>query len=224
MTIVTHEGDGKTHISQRPLKTRDLDIFIRDSRAISILDKVLPQEQRLDTFDNHISAAKAFGFRTFFINDSKFRTKPVGLKNPVKCYGRSGKEGYVDYSEIATHKEWVKLWKVYVPESNNIGTELNDDNQNAFVGAPNTVCTETFLVVGADLNLDENKATNLCKILVESCQNQSARHGKNLSFCPRARLFTGLDGCRSVHQIQPRRIRNRLHRINDQTYGVKNEC
>lgn len=165
VTIVTHEGEGKTHISQRSLKTRDLDIFIRDSRAISILDKVLPQEQSSDTFDNHISAAKAFGFRTFFINDSKFRTKPVGLKNPVKCYGRSGKEGYVDYSEIATHKEWVKLWKVYVPESNNIGTELNDDNQNAFVGVPNTVCTETFLVVGADLNLDENKATNLCNYL-----------------------------------------------------------
>ena len=165
VTIVTHEGEGKTHISQRSLKTRDLDIFIRDSRAISILDKVLPQEQTLDTFERHISAAKAFGFRTFFINDSKFRAEPIGLKNPVKCYGRSGKEGYVDYSEISTHKEWVKLWKVYIPESNNIGTELNDDNQNAFVGSPNTVCTETFLVVGADLNLDENKATNLCNYL-----------------------------------------------------------
>ena len=52
-----------------------------------------------------------------------------------------------------------------MPESNNIGTELNDDNQNAFVGAPDTICTETFLVVGAELNLDENKANNLCNYL-----------------------------------------------------------
>ena len=165
VTIVTHEGDGKTHICQRTLKTRDLDIFIRDSRAIAIIDKVMPKDVKVDTIDNYISAAKAFGFRTFFINDSRFRKTKNGLIHPVKCYGRSEKVGYVDCSEIPSHKEWIGIWKVYVPESNNIGTELNDDNQNAFIGAPDTICTETFLVVGADLNLDENKARNLCNYL-----------------------------------------------------------
>ena len=48
-----------------------------------------------------------------------------------------------------------------MPESNNIGTELNDDNQNAFVGEPNSICTETYLVVGAELGLSEMSATNL---------------------------------------------------------------
>ena len=52
-----------------------------------------------------------------------------------------------------------------MPESNNIGTELNDDNQNAIVGAPNTICTETYLVVGADLNLSKLKATNCAQYL-----------------------------------------------------------
>lgn len=165
VTIVTHEGDGKTYTCQRSLKTRDLDIFIRDSRAIEILDKVLPQEQSIETIDKYISAAKAFGFRTFFIKDSKFRSIDTGLTRPIKCYGRSEKIGFVDYTEVASHKDWIDVWKVYIPESNNIGTELNDDNQNAFVGAPDTICTETFLVVGADLNLDENKATNLCNYL-----------------------------------------------------------
>ena len=61
-TIITHEGDGKIYTSQRSMKTRDLDIFIRDSKAISILDKVLPLGQEIVTFENHISAAKAFGF------------------------------------------------------------------------------------------------------------------------------------------------------------------
>ena len=164
-TIITHEGDGRIYTSQRSMRTRDLDIFIRDSKAISVLDKVLPLGQEIVTFENHISAAKAFGFRTFFIKDPLFRKTDEGLQNPIKCYGRGNKIGYVELSEVLSHSEWVNRWKVYVPESNNIGTELNDDNQNSFVGAPNTICTETFLVVGADLNLDEEQANNLSNYL-----------------------------------------------------------
>ena len=164
-TIITHEGDGRIYKSQRSMRTRDLDIFIRDSKAISVLDKVLPLGQEIVTFENHISAAKAFGFRTFFIKDPLFRKTDEGLQNPIKCYGRGNKIGYVELSEVLSHSEWVNRWKVYVPESNNIGTELNDDNQNSFVGAPNTICTETFLVVGADLNLDEEQANNLSNYL-----------------------------------------------------------
>lgn len=47
------------------------------------------------------------------------------------------------------------------PYANNIGTELNDDNQNAFVAAPGSVCSETFIVMGADLDLTEESAHNL---------------------------------------------------------------
>jgi len=60
-----------------------------------------------------------------------------------------------------SNKNWIDVWKVYVPESNNIGTELNDDNQNSFVGEPGTVCTETFLVVGAEISLDKTSSKNL---------------------------------------------------------------
>lgn len=52
-----------------------------------------------------------------------------------------------------------------MPYANNIGTELNDDNLNAFVGEPNSVATETFLVVGADLSLDESSANTLVQYL-----------------------------------------------------------
>ena len=165
VTIVTHEGEGKKYICQRPLKTKDLDIFIRDSKAISILEKVLPQGQEVLTLENYISAAKAFGFRTFFIKDPLFRSAPDGLTMPIKCYGRSNKIGYVELNEIPSHREWVNRWKVYIPESNNIGTELNDDNQNSIVGEPNTICTETYLVVGAELGLDGIKANNLSQYL-----------------------------------------------------------
>ena len=141
------------------MKIDNVDIFIRDSNAISVIDKVRTVDEEM--LDSHISAAKAFGFRTYFIKSSKFRSEKNGLKNPILCYGRANKIGYLDYSEIESNSDWINLWKVYVPESNNIGTELNDDNQNAFVGAPKTICTETFLVVGFDLGLNKSSANNL---------------------------------------------------------------
>ena len=163
--VVTHEGEGKISNVSRTLKTNNLDIFIRNNNSIRIINKVFSVNRNTISLENFVSAAKAFGFRTFFIRDLKFKDSAENLISPIKCFGRGNTMGYVDLSEIHSHVEWVDKWKVYVPESNNIGTELNDDNQNAFVGAPKTICTETFLVVGADLNLNEEDANNLCEYL-----------------------------------------------------------
>lgn len=163
VNVVTHGDKQTTDSTWRPLKTQDLDILVRDSKAINIINKVA--QHRAIYLDHYISAAKAFGFRTFFIKDPRFRSSAVDLDNPVKCFGRAGKIGYVEKAEIPSHKEWIDKWKVYVPESNNIGTELNDDNQNAIVGAPLTICTETYLVVGADLDLNDVSANNLALYL-----------------------------------------------------------
>ena len=64
-----------------------------------------------------------------------------------------------------------------MPYANNIRTELYDDNLNAFVGQPNSVATETFLVVGADLFLDENSA----QALVQYLKTRFARFMHSLS-------------------------------------------
>lgn len=163
VTVTTHNGGGEVTIAHRGLRFRDLDIFVRYSHAIDIVRKVMQDDT--DTLSNYISAAKAFGFRTFFINDPRFRNNIEGLVSPIKCYGRGGKVGFVEKNDIISHTEWIDRWKVYIPESNNIGTELNDDNQNAFVGEPQSICTETYLVAGADLNLDGNKASNMVSYL-----------------------------------------------------------
>ena len=159
--VVTHYSKYESYQCYRPLKMEGIDIFLRDSKAFSILDKVQSKDKD-NSLSDHVSAAKAFGLRTFFINDNRFMAHSSQCKNPVRCYGRKGRAGYVERDIVSSHRGWIDNWKVYVPESNNIGTELNDDNQNSFVGAPGTICTETFLVIGADLNLDETAAKNLC--------------------------------------------------------------
>ena len=158
--VFTYKDDLTPSFKIRSLKTQNSDILIRHSIGVSIIEKV-SKNPKFETLGTHVSAAKAFGFRTFFIRDKKFRSSIKGLKDPVTCFGRANAIGYVNKSEVISHKEWIDVWKVYVPESNNIGTELNDDNQNSFVGKPGTICTETYLVVGAELSLNKISSENL---------------------------------------------------------------
>lgn len=161
--VVTHYSKKNIYQCRRPFKLENMDIFFRNSKAVPILEKVVA---RGDGFlEDYISAAKAFGLRTFFVNDPRFMNTSDECTNPVKCYGNRGRVGYVERNVITSHKQWIDKWKVFVPESNNIGTELRDDNQNSFVGAPETVCTESFLVVGADLHLNEESAQHLSDYL-----------------------------------------------------------
>jgi hypothetical protein len=147
------------------------DIFIRDSVAVRVLYRIFGgsdegRELELnDTMMNYVSSAKAFGFRGFFVKDEKFRPTPAGLADPVKCYGLRAAEGYVERSEVPTRAEWIDRWKIFTAESNNIGTELNDDNFNTIIGTPGTICTETYVVIGADLALDEAQARHLSAYL-----------------------------------------------------------
>ncbi len=162
--VHTYKDDLTPSIKQRSLKTPNSDILIRHSIGVSIIEK-LSKSPNFETLTKHVSAAKAFGFRTYFIRDKRFRSSSKGLKEPIACYGRANAIGYVNKSEVVSHKDWIDVWKVYVPESNNIGTELNDDNQNSIVGEPNTICTETYLVVGAELSLNKISSKNLSNYL-----------------------------------------------------------
>lgn len=161
--IVTHY-ESYSHTAQRSLKTDDLDIFVRDSQAINILDKVV-NDIHFQSISTIISARKPFGFESQIIKTSIFHDTRDNMDIPILCYGKAARIGYIELSEIHSHLEWIDKWKVYVPESNNIGTELNDDNQNSFVGAPGTICTETYLVVGTELDLTQEKASNLSNYL-----------------------------------------------------------
>ena len=65
---------------------------------------------------------------------------------------------------IEDRNRHIRKWNLgKISRANNIGTELNDDNLNTFTGKPNTICTESYIVVGVDLELNENSASNLCK-------------------------------------------------------------
>ena len=134
--FVTHKNNKRVSEIDRPLLIDGVDIFLRDNRGIDILNK----------FNNYgcnsylaeiISARKPFGLDGNFIISEEFKTDKAGIVNSLKCYGKSQKIGFIDNAIIKKNKKWIKSWKVFTPYANNIGTELNDDNQNSFVGEPN---------------------------------------------------------------------------------------
>lgn len=159
--VVTHEGNDSIYEISRSLRTRDLDIFVRNSKAISILDKVMPDDGSVKPLSSIISPRKPFGLNGNFLNDARFHTTDANIDNPVICYGKAKAKGYIERREVEAYEKWVDSWKVYMPYANNIGTELNDDNQNTFIGEPGSCCTETFLAVGHTLSLTEEMAHNL---------------------------------------------------------------
>lgn len=85
--------------------------------------------------------------------------------DPLTCYGKSNEIGYLERSDISKNIDLIECYKVFTPYANNIGTELKDDNLNSFIGNPNSICTETYIVIGVNLNLDENSSLNLIKYL-----------------------------------------------------------
>lgn len=137
---------------------------------------------------DYISARNPFGFSTNFTKNPKFKSQPNELNSPIKCYANKGIIGYIEENEISKNIDWIQKYKVLTPYSNNIGTELNDDNLNTVIADKNSICTETYLVIGADLNLDRISAENLSQYLKSKFVRylhslaKSSQHGTRITY------------------------------------------
>lgn len=158
--VITMNGGKVTAEVHRMLAEDGVDIFIRDYRILNILTKIEATHQHKGKISEIASPRKPYGFSGFFIRDKRFYADATDLTDPVVCYGK-GAVGYVERAEVTTKKEWIDCWKVLTARANNIGTELNDDNFNTIIAGPGTICTETYIVLGADLDLTEQQAHNL---------------------------------------------------------------
>lgn len=157
---VTTHMNGEVTTVCRDMKYKNFDIFIRHEKALSILDKVVGLDEG-NMLSSIVSSRKPFGLTTDFSKTGQFHESEKGLKSPLKCIAKGKTIGFVEKSCIHSHEEWINAWKVMAPRANNIGTELNDDNLNAFVAAPGTVCTESYIVFGGDAELTQETAQNM---------------------------------------------------------------
>lgn len=152
--VATHFKDWPVSIATRPLLEEGADVFIRFNEGLSILKKVmavetgksgslsLPENKR---FEQLVSSARAFGFRTFF------KGKPSKSSGDLLIYQNGGR-GYVSRSSVTTGVHLIDKWKLFAgyaaPGTGNKDTYPHRIISTPFIGEPGSISSETYLCIG----------------------------------------------------------------------------
>lgn len=155
---VINYKDGKIlDESFRPLKEKNATTFIRYNKAIDILNKVTAFHE--PTMDVLVSSRKPFGLATNYSDYSDNKT----ADKPIELY-KFRKNGWIGVQDVEKNHDWVNAWKIFEPYA----SPGQDDYPHLIlskpiVAGPETVCTETYLVIGPfeDESIASNVATYL---------------------------------------------------------------
>lgn len=152
--VVKTDNSITEHI--RSLAENGEEIFVINKISSDIIAKVRSVDTKnlMDT----VSPSKPFGLRSSFKSEEK---KP--FQGSVKMY-QIRDISYVDKKDIPTKHEWIDDYKVLIPKASDGRGGMNLQVLGSpIVAAPNSACTETYLIVNRYDNLKEaeNMATFL---------------------------------------------------------------
>lgn len=145
--------------SERFLKTDFSDTVIRDFRQSSIIEKATKEIK----FSEIVSYRNPYGFFADLFNDpNKYKDIKVcenNFINSVKIYGVKGKKGgakrifgYIDAKKVSKNLSNLHKYKLYFSKAYMTTSTVPPE---IIIGYPNTICTETFLEIGAFETLEE---------------------------------------------------------------------
>ena len=139
-TIINHIK-GKMIEMKRPLKEANIPLLIRYNQSISIMKKVLKFKEV--SLGKYVSTSKPFGMRSNFSDFTSIQTE----MHSVKLY-RFGENGYVAKKIIVKNEKLIDRYKVLVSKASPGGDEYpHSIVSQPIVSEPNSVCTETYLVI-----------------------------------------------------------------------------
>lgn len=119
------------------------DVFVRDSRAVKILEKVLGYDE--PSITEILSVDKEFGWTSNF---DGFHDNKKGGDIPI-YYNRKGKRltGWISRKTISKSEHLVDKWKVMVPQAGSDGGQKIPDSVigTTFIAPSPSVCTQTYL-------------------------------------------------------------------------------
>jgi len=121
----------------------DYDVFVRDGRAISILQKILKKNE--SSINTILARDKEFGWTSNFsgFNDKK------QLNDVPLYYIRSAKRnvGYISRKEVLKSTHLIDTWKILVPKAGSDGGQKIPDIVlgKPLIAPSPSVCTQSFL-------------------------------------------------------------------------------
>lgn len=144
ITVHSHVKNKIIHSATRPKLEPGLNIFIRDSIATNIVQKVAKlSEPKMSSI---VLSQKPFGLRTNFIDFKE--------KGDLKLYTKKTKSGfaYIFRDDITKNKDLINDWKVVTSRSTSVPEEDNGQvlrMSQTFIVEPNAVVTESYVVIGS---------------------------------------------------------------------------
>lgn len=129
------------------------DIFIRDSRMITIKDKVLSLKE--ESFENIVSSMKPYGLRgDFFKSPAKYNLPSISDTPILGGYSIIGLNEkmqrvvkYISKTYPLPKKDMLNDYKIFVTRNYGNGT-LGELPASPIFAKPGEVCTETFIQIG----------------------------------------------------------------------------
>ncbi|HEU4833150.1 MAG TPA: Eco57I restriction-modification methylase domain-containing protein [Pyrinomonadaceae bacterium] len=143
--VTTISGDDVNGPVARNLN--EYDVFVRDSRALNILHKVLNGGEKSIT--EILSVDKEFGWTSNF---EGFHEEQ-GPNDVALHYNRKGKRliGWIDRKDVTKSANLIDTWKVMVPAAyGERGTRPATVLGPSFIAGSPSVCTQTYLFFYVD--------------------------------------------------------------------------
>ena len=155
------------------LDAKGAGIVIRDPQVYSILDKIEKKEGRYyinmeNNFSGMVSAKHFFDNSDLLTSNWKGYKEVKDEVHNIKYYVNIDRERtfrWISLSQLPKNRETKDLHKVYIPAANG---SMDYVLGKPFYGEPNSVCSQTFLVIGYDAtkhNLSELECQNIIKYI-----------------------------------------------------------
>jgi site-specific DNA-methyltransferase (adenine-specific) len=168
------------------LNSRNTGIVIRDVKSFSIIDKIEKIENDYINNDRK-NFSDLVSPKDFFTNKEKltsswkgYSTKQTNEYNIKYYLNRNIHKSvfaWIRANDIPKHQESTKLHKVYIPAAAQ-GDIIESDNQILgfpFYGEPNSVCSQTYLVIGYNAGL-HNFSKIQCKNIISYIRTKFFRY------------------------------------------------
>ncbi len=172
---VYHDSkQNKEYIRDDFLDSMNAGIVIRDPKSFKIIEKITSVEGKYyesNNFSNLVSPKHFYDDSDMLTSNWKdYKAEKDSIHNIKYYVSKSFNDssfGWISLNQIPKHKETVPLHKVFIPAAGGSG---NDDLVlgTPFYGEPNSVCSQTYLVIGWDATapkLDENQCKNIIKYI-----------------------------------------------------------
>ena len=145
--------DGQINTADRNLDDLNIGMFVRDTEALSIINKVIKSKDFV-SFESIAGSQTPFGIVTSF----KDYTNEPTAENSMKIYGNKF-VGYTSMKFVTKNSELAYKYKVLAPKAVGSG-DISSDKIHPFVADNPSICTQTYIIYGAYDNRLE--AENLC--------------------------------------------------------------